>query len=166
MHPSKEGEKAKKAVRIWKAGLQYFDPLCPTRPLEGGEVELFASLGGDEAPWVDPGVEAKVQEGEGYDLVMIQWCIGSSRFFLRLVSSRSRSNLAGHLSDDELVAFLERSRRALRQSADGTCEGFIVLKENVCKDTDGNGDSRLFDDEDSSITRCVSCASPLPLRSC
>ncbi|BGP13724.1 hypothetical protein JCM10213_009061 [Rhodosporidiobolus nylandii] len=130
LHPAVDGAEAKKGVRIWQSGLQHFDPLCPTRPVGGGKVELFASLGGKAAAWVDPGKELDVTGEEGYDLVMIQWCIG-------------------HLSDDELVAFLQRSRRALRQRADGTCEGFIVLKENVCKDED----ERLFDEDDSSITR-------------
>ncbi|GAA6023837.1 hypothetical protein JCM10207_005391 [Rhodosporidiobolus poonsookiae] len=134
LHPDRDGGKARKGVRIWRAGLQHFDPLCPTRPVGGGSVELHASLGSDEAPWVDPGRELEVTGEEGYDLVMIQWCIG-------------------HLSDDELVAFLQRSRRALRQKSDGTCEGYILLKENVCKDTDGEGAGRLFDDDDSSITR-------------
>lgn len=69
-------------------------------------------------------------------------------------SSATHTALAvGHLSDDELVAFLQRSQRALRQKPDGTCEGFIVIKENVCKDTDGAGAARLFDEDDSSITR-------------
>ncbi|GAA5822723.1 hypothetical protein JCM11251_004356 [Rhodosporidiobolus azoricus] len=135
LHPSKTGAPPKKGVRIWKAGLQHFDPICPTRPVGGGKVELFATVGGDAAAWVDPGRELDVKGGEGYDIVMIQWCIG-------------------HLSDDELVTFLLRSRAALRQSAEGKCEGFIVLKENVCKDSDGiNGNGRLFDDDDSSITR-------------
>ena len=60
---------------------------------------------------------------------------------------------AGHLSDDELVAFLKRSRAALRQqpNAGGACEGYILLKENVCKDET----ERLFDDDDSSYTRYV-----------
>lgn len=59
---------------------------------------------------------------------------------------------SGHLSDDELVAFLKRSRAALRQQPDGgPCEGYILLKENVCKDET----ERLFDEDDSSYTRCV-----------
>ncbi|GAA5979204.1 hypothetical protein JCM11641_008461 [Rhodosporidiobolus odoratus] len=135
LHPDEKGDAPKKGVRIWQAGLQHFDPICPTRPVgEGAKVKLFASLGGNKAPWVDPAIELDVTGEEGYDLVMVQWCIG-------------------HLSDDELVAFLQRSQRALRQKPDGTCEGFIVLKENVCKDTDGAGAARLFDEDDSSITR-------------
>lgn len=59
----------------------------------------------------------------------------------------------GHLSDPELVSFLRRARAALRTSPAGTCEGFIVVKENVCADDAAEGAGRLFDDEDSSITR-------------
>lgn len=59
---------------------------------------------------------------------------------------------SGHLSDDELVAFLKRSRAALRQQpTGGPCEGYILLKENVCKDET----ERLFDEDDSSYTRYV-----------
>ncbi|TKA56274.1 hypothetical protein B0A53_01566 [Rhodotorula sp. CCFEE 5036] len=127
----------RKAVRIWKAGLQHFDPTCPGRPVDAtkGSVELFAQVGRDDPSWPAPSQaeprELNVQE-EGYDLIMIQWCIG-------------------HLSDDELVAFLKRSRAALRQqpNAGGACEGYILLKENVCKDET----ERLFDDDDSSYTR-------------
>ncbi|GAA5881287.1 hypothetical protein JCM3774_000955 [Rhodotorula dairenensis] len=128
------GDEGRKAVRIWKAGLQHFDPTCPGRPVDAaankGSVELFAQVGRDEPSWGPEPRELVVHE-EGYDLIMIQWCIG-------------------HLSDDELVAFLKRSRAALRQQPDGgPCEGYIVLKENVCKDES----ERLFDDEDSSFTR-------------
>ncbi|KWU46590.1 hypothetical protein RHOSPDRAFT_32050 [Rhodotorula sp. JG-1b] len=125
----------RKAVRIWKAGLQHFDPTCPGRPVDAttGSVELFAQVGREESSWPSPQGkprELNVQE-EGYDLIMIQWCIG-------------------HLSDDELVAFLKRSRAALRQQPDGgPCEGYILLKENVCKDET----ERLFDEDDSSYTR-------------
>ncbi|GAA5966814.1 hypothetical protein JCM21900_006098 [Sporobolomyces salmonicolor] len=131
-----------KGVRIWRAGLQHFDPLCPSRPVVGPSsvpsssskhVELFAHLGGSALPWPDPARELDLAE-EGYDLVMVQWCVG-------------------HLDDPSLVEFLKRSRRALRTSRDGKVEGFIVVKENTCKDTDGAGAGRLFDDSDSSITR-------------
>ncbi|BGO97562.1 Alpha N-terminal protein methyltransferase 1 [Rhodotorula toruloides] len=138
-----EDESKRKGVRIWRAGLQHFDPLAPARPVKGelngeeagtsSKVELFAKLGKADAPWPEPAEDLKVAE-EGYDLIMVQWCIG-------------------HLSDSELVAFLQRSRRALRQRADGTCEGYIIVKENVCKDTDGDGVGKIFDEDDSSITR-------------
>lgn len=64
---------------------------------------------------------------------MIQWCIG-------------------HLSDAELVTFLQRSQKALRRSEFGL-EGYIVLKENICRDDTAEGAGALFDDDDSSITR-------------
>jgi protein N-terminal methyltransferase len=82
----REGEGApageRKAVRIWKAGLQHFDPTCPGKPVDAtkGSVELFAQVGRDEPSWASspPGAprELNVQE-EGYDLIMIQWCIGT-----------------------------------------------------------------------------------------
>ncbi|BGP29923.1 hypothetical protein JCM10296v2_001675 [Rhodotorula toruloides] len=139
-----EDESKRKGVRIWRAGLQHFDPLAPARPVRGeangagdagtsAKVELFSQLGKEYAAWPEPSEDLKVAE-EGYDLVMVQWCIG-------------------HLSDSELVAFLQRSRRALRQRAEGTCEGYIIVKENVCKDTDGDGAGKVFDEDDSSITR-------------
>lgn len=62
-------------------------------------------------------------EGDRYDLVWIQWCIG-------------------HLTDDQLVRFLERCKSVL---TDG---GVIVLKENMS--TIGMD---VFDDQDSSVTR-------------
>jgi protein N-terminal methyltransferase len=68
------------------------------------------------------------QPGEGvqYDLVWIQWC-------------------AGHLTDAQLVQFLERCKATL--NPDG---GVIVVKENNA--TVGQDQ---FDDVDSSVTRCV-----------
>ncbi|GAA6050069.1 hypothetical protein JCM3770_001354 [Rhodotorula araucariae] len=131
---SDEGDK-RKAVRIWQAGLQHFDPRRPAVPVgaDSARVELSATVGNEGFAWPDPAKDLALAE-EGYDLVMIQWCIG-------------------HLSDDELVAFLQRSRASLRTAVDETCEGFIVLKENVCSDTAADGQGRLFDDDDSSITR-------------
>ncbi|GAA5894541.1 hypothetical protein JCM5296_005124 [Sporobolomyces johnsonii] len=137
-----EREVQLKGVRIWRAGLQHFDPLCPSRPIvessgvpssSSSKVELFAQLGGPALPWPDPARELDLAQ-EGYDLVMVQWCVG-------------------HLDDPSLVEFLKRSRSALRTSRDGKVEGFIIVKENTCKDTDGAGAGRLFDDSDSSITR-------------
>jgi protein N-terminal methyltransferase len=68
------------------------------------------------------------QPGEGvqYDLIWVQWCVG-------------------HLTDKQLVQFLERCKTALNP------DGVIVLKEN---NTTGGQDD--FDDVDSSVTRCVS----------
>ncbi|KPV75776.1 uncharacterized protein RHOBADRAFT_48304 [Rhodotorula graminis WP1] len=126
------------SVRIWKAGLQHFDPLRPAVPVVDGsasaKVELAATVGSEDFAWPDPERELDLAE-EGYDLVQGQWCLG-------------------HLSDDELVSFLQRARAALRTSrTDGSCEGFIIVKENVCSDSAADGAGRLFDDDDSSITR-------------
>ena len=139
LHPrtDEDGEEqAVKAVRIWRAGLQHFNPSSPSRPLPTPEtsnptVELYAKVGNDSFSFPDPDQELDPTE-EGYDLVMVQWCIG-------------------HLSDDELAEFLRRSQQSLRRSKEGKVEGYIIVKENTCKDTEKDG--RLFDDEDSSITR-------------
>lgn len=139
LHPRKDedGEELQvKSTRIWRAGLQHFNPLAPARPVptqstENPSVELYATLGNEAGGFPDPEKELDTTE-EGYDLVMVQWCIG-------------------HLSDDELADFLRRSQRALRRNKDGKVEGYIIVKENTCKDTETDG--RLFDDEDSSITR-------------
>ncbi|GAA5932637.1 N-terminal protein methyltransferase [Sporobolomyces koalae] len=125
-----------KRVRIWRAGLQHFDPIAPAVPVPtpssaSPSVELFATVGNPDLEFPDPAATLDTTE-QGYDLVMIQWCIG-------------------HLSDDELAEFLKRSQKALRRGTDGKIEGYIVVKENTCKDSEKDG--RLFDDEDSSITR-------------
>lgn len=142
LHPRtdhKGVEQPVKAARIWRAGLQHFDPLAPATPVPtpstaNPSVELFASLGNPQTRFPQPDTPLDATE-EGYDLVMIQWCIG-------------------HLSDEELADFLKRSQKALRRSKDGKVEGYIIVKENTCKDTETDG--RLFDDEDSSITRSAS----------
>lgn len=59
-----------------------------------------------------------------YDLIWTQWCVG-------------------HLTDEQLVAYLERCKATLKP--DG---GFIVIKENLS--TSG---SDAFDPVDSSVTR-------------
>lgn len=60
-----------------------------------------------------------------YDLIWNQWCLG-------------------HLTDQQLVAFLIRCKDAL------TVDGWIVVKENVSRNTDGED---VFDGTDSSVTR-------------
>ncbi|KAK4053806.1 hypothetical protein OIV83_001462 [Microbotryomycetes sp. JL201] len=125
----KQGDKS---ARLWLAGLQYFDPLQPALPVAGGKSQLFAAVGSTSLAWPDPATALNVGE-DGYDLIMIQWCIG-------------------HLSDEQLVDFLKRSRRALRQDQD-ECQGYIILKENICKDEESNGAGIIFDDDDSSVTR-------------
>ncbi|KAL1992055.1 hypothetical protein VTN49DRAFT_4087 [Thermomyces lanuginosus] len=64
-------------------------------------------------------------EDRKYDLIWVQWC-------------------AGYLTDAQFVEFLVRCRGALSPS------GFIVVKENLSTDPDGND---MFDEQDSSTTR-------------
>ncbi|KAI9797679.1 MAG: Alpha N-terminal protein methyltransferase 1 [Piccolia ochrophora] len=66
----------------------------------------------------EPGVEK-------YDLIWNQWCLG-------------------HLTDVQLVAYLERCRSALRPG------GWIVVKENMSTSSDR---SDVYDGVDSSVTR-------------
>ena len=68
--------------------------------------------------WV-PDKEAK------YDIIWNQWCLG-------------------HLTDKQLVAYLERCRRAL------TVDGWVIVKENMGTNADGED---VFDQQDSSVTR-------------
>ncbi|KAK3377559.1 alpha-N-methyltransferase NTM1 [Podospora didyma] len=68
--------------------------------------------------------EWEVAEDVQYDLVWIQWCVG-------------------HLTDEQLVQFLERCKTALEPDA-----GFIVLKEN-----NSSSGVDVFDEIDSSVTR-------------
>ena len=69
--------------------------------------------------------EWQPEVGAQYDLIWTQWCVG-------------------YLTDKELVRYLQRCKEALNPSA-----GVIVIKENLS--TSGFD---LFDDSDSSVTRC------------
>lgn len=85
-----------------------------------------------------------------YDVVWGQWCLQ-------------------HLSDKDLVAFLERAKACLRtplpaptQQPVGTGTGkgavldgagIIVVKENVLRDAEDGSERVWYDDEDHSITR-------------
>lgn len=66
-----------------------------------------------------------------FDLIWCQWSLG-------------------HLSNPDLVLFLGRAKHALREP-----ESVIVVKENVCGETEGCTSDDVFDDQDSSLTRCV-----------
>ncbi len=70
------------------------------------------------------GLEDWVPEAQ-YDLIWNQWCLG-------------------HLTDKQLVAYLERCKEAV------TTDGWIIVKENMNTNVDGK-DS--FDQQDSSVTR-------------
>ncbi|KAI9682106.1 MAG: Alpha N-terminal protein methyltransferase 1 [Caeruleum heppii] len=71
------------------------------------------------------GLEDWLPQEKGYDLIWNQWCLG-------------------HLTDLQLVAYLQRCGLALR---DG---GFLVIKENMSTDSD---EADIFDDVDNSVTR-------------
>lgn len=73
--------------------------------------------------WVS-GLEDWVPEAQ-YDLIWNQWCLG-------------------HLTDTQLVAYLERCKKAV------TIDGWIIIKENMSTSVDGED---IFDEEDSSVTR-------------
>ncbi|KAN0103092.1 Alpha-N-methyltransferase NTM1 [Hyaloscypha variabilis] len=65
------------------------------------------------------------ESGESkYDLIWNQWCLG-------------------HLTDDQLTTYLKKCQKVL------TTEGLIIVKENMC-----TGDEDVFDELDSSVTRC------------
>ena len=66
-----------------------------------------------------------------FDLIWCQWSLG-------------------HLSNPDLVLFLGRAKHALRGP-----ESVIVVKENVCAEIQGSTNGGVFDDQDSSLTRCV-----------
>ncbi|KAG6917981.1 hypothetical protein DXG01_017165, partial [Tephrocybe rancida] len=68
----------------------------------------------------------------GFDVIWCQWCLG-------------------HLSDQDLVAFLQRSHVALREKEKG--KSLIVVKENLCQDMKDGSACTVFDEEDSSLTR-------------
>ena len=70
------------------------------------------------------GLEDWVPEAQ-YDLIWNQWCLG-------------------HLTDKQLVAYIERCKKAL------TTDGWIIVKENMSTNVKGED---IFDQQDSSVTR-------------
>lgn len=68
---------------------------------------------------------------EKYDLIWNQWCLG-------------------HLTDSQLTAYLRRCGHILRQDDEEDGGGWIVVKENMSTDPDGED---IYDDVDSSVTR-------------
>ncbi|KAL6716441.1 hypothetical protein ACLMJK_006008 [Lecanora helva] len=65
------------------------------------------------------------QPQERYDLIWNQWCLG-------------------HLNDQQLIDHLKRCKESL------TIDGWIVIKENMSTDLEGQD---IFDETDSSVTR-------------
>ncbi|KIM28751.1 hypothetical protein M408DRAFT_23413 [Serendipita vermifera MAFF 305830] len=64
----------------------------------------------------------------GYDIIWCQWCLG-------------------HLSDRQLVRFLEQAKQSLRPG------GAIIVKENCCPEEEPGEPETVYDPDDSSITR-------------
>ncbi|KAG2134387.1 alpha-N-methyltransferase NTM1 [Suillus bovinus] len=61
----------------------------------------------------------------GFDVIWCQWCLG-------------------HLKDDDLAQFLQRSKKALRDT-----RSLIVVKENICGEQ--NEPLTVFDEQDSTF---------------
>jgi len=68
--------------------------------------------------------------GKGFDVIWCQWCLC-------------------YLTDPDLVAFLKRCHKALNEHP----RSLIVLKENVCHNAIDGSAQKIFDGEDSSLTR-------------
>ena len=65
-----------------------------------------------------------------FDVLWCQWCLG-------------------HLSEADLRSFFIRCKKALRDPK----HSVIVVKENLCRDSDEGGPRTVFDEDDSSLTR-------------
>ena len=129
-----------RSVIVVQGTLQEFDP---RRPVSGSENGIVLSRAG----YTPPGGALEY----GFDVVWCQWCLG-------------------HLTDDDLVDFLRRSKESLRSKQKGTgdFEGIIVVKENLCSETTPGQPRAVFDEEDSSVTRyeyVVACQRSLILSS-
>jgi len=117
-----------KSVTFLQGTLQSFDP---TRPLSS--TKLIGRVG--YTPQSSPDSDINVQ----LDVAWCQWCLG-------------------HLSDVDLVHFLQRCKTALREGG----RSLIVVKENLCRDWGEELDTvvsprTVFDEQDSSLTRYVPC---------
>lgn len=79
------------------------------------------------------GLQDWVPEHGAYSLIWNQWCVG-------------------HLTDAQLVQYLERCKEGLVRPAEGEekVEAWIVVKENLSTDIRHKD---IYDEEDSSVTR-------------
>ncbi|SPO22014.1 related to TAE1 - AdoMet-dependent proline methyltransferase [Ustilago trichophora] len=142
--PSSSPFQARKAVHFHCSTLQDIEPSRPystAQPVDGGSIPPTVSIDddastttstsvaeSDTAPTESEGVAGSQTEPVTYDLVWAQWCLQ-------------------HLSDKDLISFLQRSKAALKPG------GVIGVKENVCTE-EADGTERVwYDDEDHSITR-------------
>ncbi|KAJ1027233.1 hypothetical protein NDA18_003242 [Ustilago nuda] len=137
--PSKSPFQARKAVHFHCSTLQDIEPSRPystAQPVEGSNtipptVSVDDEQFSTELPATDVkkgGVAGSKVEPMSYDLVWAQWCFQ-------------------HLSDKDLIAFLKRSKAALKPG------GIIGVKENVCSEETDGTERVWYDDEDHSITR-------------
>jgi protein N-terminal methyltransferase len=76
------------------------------------------------------GLQDWVPERGAYDVIWNQWCLG-------------------HLTDAQLVAYLERCAEGLKKAEEGV-QAWIMVKENLSTDFKGKD---IYDEEDSSVTR-------------
>lgn len=95
-----------RAVRIWKAGLQHFDPRRPAVPVvveeasgAAAKVELAATIGRGDFAWPDPHRELDLAEA-GYDLVRVSG---------PLPRRSSPASLSGAQTDPGWCALLRRA---------------------------------------------------------
>lgn len=95
----------------------------PTRPLRPASMQLLSRVG------YKPN-EAEDNTETNFDVIWCQWCLG-------------------HLNDTDLIPFFKRCRTALRDPD----ESVIIVKENLCSDTDDGQPQTIFDPSDSSLTR-------------
>lgn len=80
------------------------------------------------------GLQDWVPEKGAYDVIWNQWCLG-------------------HLTDDQLVAYLQRCKDGLRKrdpAVSDDTDSWIVVKENMSTNIYGDD---IYDPEDSSVTR-------------
>ncbi|KAF3004037.1 hypothetical protein E8E13_000938 [Curvularia kusanoi] len=81
---------------------------------------------------INLGLQDWIPQAGAYNLIWNQWCLG-------------------HLTDAQLVTYLERCKEGLVKSKDGEkAEAWIVVKENLSTDIRHKD---IYDDEDSSVTR-------------
>lgn len=115
---------AQKSVTVVQSTLQEFDP---KKPISAENYKILGRVG-----YNPPGDQD--DSSSGFDVVWCQWCLG-------------------HLSDEDLVAFLKRAKESLRSVKKGTgdFEGLIVVKENTCSEQ--GAPRTVFDEQDSSVTR-------------
>jgi protein N-terminal methyltransferase len=92
----------------------------PSQPLRNPNVQLLERIGFQSSDDTD----------SGFDVLWCQWCLG-------------------HLSDADLLLFMQRCQSAQRSSDNS----LIMVKENVCSDGPDGEPRSAFDEQDSSITR-------------